>query len=180
MMSPPAAKGRPDHCHAARRRVLRLGVALAWAGGSGALAAADGPTVLTIEGAVRRPGGDREAHFDLAALALLPQRRIKTTTPWHVGEPVFTGPLLRDVLAEAGAEGSSLRLRALNDYRVDIPVDDARRYDVIVAHQVNGQAITVRDKGPLFVMYPFDRHPDLRNSIYFSRCIWQLRHIECH
>ena len=84
------------------------------------------------------------------------------------------------MLAAAGAEGSALRLRALNDYRVDIPADDVRRYDVIVAHQLNGQALTVRDKGPLFLMYPFDRHPELRNSVYFSRCIWQLRHIECH
>lgn len=179
MMSPPAAHRRPEPCTIARRGILHLCAALAWAGGTGTLAAAEGPTILTIEGAVRRPGGEREVHFDVAALALLPQRRIRTTTPWHVGEPVFAGPLLRDVLAAAGADGSSLRLRALNDYRVDIPVDDARRYDVIVAHQVNGQAITVRDKGPLFVMYPFDRHPELRNSVYFSRCIWQLRHIEC-
>ena len=178
-MSPPAVHCHPAHCVLPRRRLLRLCAALAWAGGSGTLAAAEGPTVLTIEGAVRRPGGEREAHFDVAALALLPQRRIRTTTPWHVGEPGFDGPLLRDVLAAAVADGSSLRLRALNDYRVDMPADDARRYDVIVAHQVNGQTITVRDKGPLFVMYPFDRHPELRNSVYFSRCIWQLRHIEC-
>lgn len=180
MMFPPAALTSLDRCTIARRGMLRLAAALAWAGTAGTLVAADGPTVLTIEGSLRRPGGEREAHFDVAALALLPQHRIKTTTPWHVGEPLFTGPRLRDVLAAAGADGSSLRLRALNDYRVDIPADDPLRYDVIVAHQLNGQAITVRDKGPLFVMYPFDRHPELRNSVYFSRCIWQLRHIECH
>ena len=38
--------------------------------------------------------------------------------------------------------------------------------------------MSVREKGPLFVMYPFDSQPQLRNAVYFSRCIWQLRSIE--
>jgi hypothetical protein len=138
----------------------------------------DRSAVLTVGGLVRPGSGEREVRFDLAALAQLPQRRIKTRTPWHSGEQEFTGPLLRDLLAAAGTEGQTLRMWALNDYRVDIPFDDARRFDVIVAHQINGQPISVRDKGPLFVMYPFDRNPELRNSVYLSRCIWQLRRIE--
>jgi hypothetical protein len=36
----------------------------------------------------------------------------------------------------------------------------------------------VRDKGPLFVIYPFDAQPELRNAIYYSRSAWQLRSIE--
>lgn len=162
-----------------RRHFLQLLATLAATGAVGPSSAADGPALLTIDCGARRTGGEREAHFDAAALARLPQRRIKTATPWHEGEPEFSGPLLRDLLAAAGADGAALRMRALNDYRVDIPANDARQYDVIVAHQVNRQAITVRDKGPLFMMYPFDSHPELRNSVYFSRCIWQLRRIEC-
>ena len=34
------------------------------------------------------------------------------------------------------------------------------------------------EKGPLFVMYPFDTQPALRTAVYFSRCIWQLKSIE--
>jgi hypothetical protein len=116
--------------------------------------------------------------LDMAALQAMPSRRIKTRTPWHEGEPVFAGPLLRTVLAAAQVSANALRLYALNDYWVDIPADDAHKLDVIVATSIDSQPISVRDKGPLFVMYPFDSQPQLRNAVYFSRCIWQLRRIE--
>jgi hypothetical protein len=38
--------------------------------------------------------------------------------------------------------------------------------------------MAVRDKGPLFIIYPFDQHAELRNSVYHSRCAWQLKAIE--
>lgn len=151
---------------------------LAWPVIASALPAPRGPAVLSVTGALRRPDGEREAHFDMALLGQMAQHRVKTRTPWHSGEPEFTGPLLRDVLAAAGAEGRTLRMWALNDYRVDIPTEDVLRLDVIVARLVDQQPIGVRDKGPLFVIYPFDRHPELRNALYLSRCIWQLRRIE--
>lgn len=146
-----------------------------WAGWAAATA---GPALLTVSGSLRLPNGERMAEFDLARLDGLPQHHIQTHTPWHTGSPSFRGPLLRDVLKAAGADGATLRMTALNDYRVDIPAEDVQRFDVIVAHLLDGRAMTVREKGPLFVMYPFDKHPDLRNTVYFSRCIWQLRRIE--
>ena len=77
------------------------------------------------------------------------------------------------------ADGATtLRAIALNDYRVEIPPDDARRFDVVVAHLFNGKPMSVREKGPLFVIYPFDEQPQLKTSTYFSRCIWQLKQIE--
>ena len=49
---------------------------------------------------------------------------------------------------------------------------------MIVARLLDDKPMSVREKGPLFVMYPFDREPQLRNSQYFSRCVWQLKAIE--
>jgi hypothetical protein len=82
------------------------------------------------------------------------------------------------VLAAAGAQGSVLRLVALNDYRVDMPFDDAQRYDVMLARLLDGRPMAVRDKGPLFVIYPFDTVPELRSATYYSRSAWQLRTID--
>jgi hypothetical protein len=162
---------------ATRRHVIAALPALAWAGLCSASVDASA-TLLTVGGNIRGPNGERLAEFDLARLDGLPQHLIQTGTPWHTGKPTFSGPLLREVLKAAGAEGRTLRMTALNDYRVDIPAEDVQRYDVIVARLLDGRAMTVREKGPLFVMYPFDKHPDLRNTVYFSRCIWQLRRIE--
>jgi hypothetical protein len=86
--------------------------------------------------------------------------------------------LLRDVLSAAGAQGSTLRLSALNDYRIDVPADDARRFEVTLARLIDDRPITVREKGPLFVIYPFDSDPALRNALYYSRSVWQLKTIE--
>jgi hypothetical protein len=137
-----------------------------------------GPVVLTVTGQVHMPNDGAKAHFDMAMLAALPQRRFTTATPWYARAREFTGPLLRDVLAAAGARGSTLRASALNDYWVDIPFDDAQRFDPIVARLLDGQPMSVRDKGPLFIVYPFDERPVLRTAVYFSRSAWQLRKID--
>jgi hypothetical protein len=71
-----------------------------------------------------------------------------------------------------------LKAVALNDYKVDIPADDAKAYDVVVARLMDDKPMPVRDKGPLFIIYPFDARPELRNTIYYSRCAWQLKAIE--
>ena len=114
----------------------------------------------------------------MAMLEKLPQHSFSTKTPWY-GEPrKFTGPLLRDLLAAAGAEGKQLKAVALNDYKVDIPVEDTKSYDVVLARLMDDKPMAVRDKGPLFIIYPFDARPELRNTIYYSRCAWQLKAIE--
>ncbi|MBC7940764.1 MAG: hypothetical protein H7Z19_13545, partial [Chitinophagaceae bacterium] len=87
----------------------------------------------------------------------------------------------RDLLSAVGAKGAPgtrLRLTALNDYRVELPWDDTTRYDVIVARLLDDKPMAVRDKGPLFVIYPFDAQPELRSAVYYSRSAWQLRTIE--
>jgi hypothetical protein len=164
-----------------RRRVLALPWLLSCPA-IGTLAATPPVPVLTISGPrLGPPAQNGRKTFDLAALQQLPQRKIVSNTPWYSGASEFSGPLLRDVLeaagADAGADGN-LRCTALNDYRVEIPVDDARRFDVVVAHLFNGKPMSVREKGPLFVIYPFDEQPQLRTTTYFSRCIWQLKRIE--
>jgi hypothetical protein len=59
-----------------------------------------------------------------------------------------------------------------------MPIDDAQRHDVLLARLIDDKPMTVRDKGPLFVIYPFDSKPELRSAVYYSRSAWQLRTIE--
>ncbi len=163
-----------------RRELLQAGAAclLLATAPVRALEAPTGTVMLTISGQVRSPNDGSNAQFDMPMLERLPQTSFSTRTPWYAQARRFTGPLLRDVLRAAGAHGSLLRARALNDYRVDIPFDDAQRFDLIVARLLDGAPMPVRDKGPLFVVYPFDSQPELRNAVYYSRSAWQLRSIE--
>lgn len=137
-----------------------------------------GAVVLSIGGALRHSNLDGRAAFDMAMLEKLPQVSFRTQTPWYATPRKFTGPLLRDVLAAVGAQGRLVEARAINDYKVSIPLEDAQRYDVIVARLIDDKPMPLRDKGPLFIVYPFDRHVELRNSVYYGRSAWQLKSLE--
>jgi hypothetical protein len=139
-----------------------------------ALDAPTGRVVLTIE----FKASGRKVDFDMAMLEKLPQRSFTTGTPWYPKPRTFTGPLLRDVLAAAGASGTQLRLIALNDFKVGMPASDADKYDVVLARLLDGQPMPVREKGPLFVIYPYDSNPELQSELFFNRSAWQLRTIE--
>ncbi len=144
----------------------------------GALEAPKGPVVLQVSGLIEAHNQGKVAALDMRALQALPQKSFTTQTPWDQKPVSFSGPLLRDVLQLVKAKGQHIRAVALNDYRVKLPVSDAREHDVVVAVQMNGQAIPVRTKGPLFIVYPFDAKKELQHKTYYERSIWQLKAIE--
>jgi hypothetical protein len=49
---------------------------------------------------------------------------------------------------------------------------------VLLARLLDDKPMAVRDKGPLFIIYPFDSSAELRTTVYFSRSAWQLKSIE--
>lgn len=133
-----------------------------------------GRVVLTISGNISVKNQDGAAVFSMAMLEKLPQRKVFTTSPWYPQGAEFTGPLLRDLLAAAGAKGDKIVAVALNDYKTEIPLQDAYSFDVILAHKMNGKSMPVREKGPLFIVYPFDAKPELKTQLYQNRSAWQL------
>lgn len=143
-----------------------------------ALEVPEGPVILVVSGKVGQPNVGDEAHFDKAMLEALAQHETITHTPWYDGEVSFSGPLGRAILEAADAEGEYIRVVALNEYAATIPVSDFENYDVIFAMQANGQALRVRDQGPLFVIYPFDEHPELLNEEVLMRSVWQVARID--
>lgn len=135
---------------------------------------ANSPVVLEVTGAVA--GG--RASFDLAALDALQQARIVTATPWTQGKTTFEGVAGPAFIKAIGATGKTIKARALNDYAVEIPVEDFLTKGAIIATRLNGERIPVRTNGPLWVMYPYDSDPSLQNKTFTYRAIWQLRSID--
>lgn len=160
--------------------LLAAALALAAAAGppAAALDAPEGTVILTVSGAIADRNAGDTAEFDLAMLEAFDAVEIETTTIWTDGMQTFVGVELDDLLAAVGAEGASLRAIAHNDYAVDIPVSDAIDGGPIVAYLRNGAAMSLREKGPLWVIYPFDRSPDYQSELIYSRSIWQLDRIE--
>lgn len=145
---------------------------------AGPLATPHGEVILTVKGRISNTNAAAAAQFDRSMLEALPGRVAEMETPWMDGRPEFSGPYLRAILEAAGADGSRLIVRALNDYAAEIPAEDASELATILATRLDGTVMSVRDKGPLFLIYPFDTNPDLYNEKYFARSVWQISEIE--
>lgn len=134
--------------------------------------------ILSVSGKIKLSNSNEQARFDLAMLDTLAQHSIKTETPWYDQPRTFSGPLARDLLKKIGAQGVSVKATALNDYAIDIPISDFYEYDVVLATRIDGKTLSVREKGPIFVIYPFDQVPETKNEVIYQRCIWQLNRLE--
>ena len=143
--------------------------------GANALEAPKGKVVLTVTGTLTKPNHGKDAAFSMEMLEKLPQKSFITKTPWYPKAVTFTGPLLRDVLAAAGASGKQISARALDDYRTLLPMSDAQNFDVILARQIDGKSLSIREKGPLFIVFPYDSKPELQGQVYLDRSAWQLK-----
>jgi hypothetical protein len=137
-----------------------------------------GPVVLTVTGVISNTNAPGAAEFDLEMLDALEQRVSTVETPWYDGPITFEGPLGSAILDAVGARGDTIVITALNDYSSPVPADDFRTWPVILATRQDGKRMAVRDKGPLFVIYPFDLDPILQNEVYFGRSVWQVRSID--
>jgi hypothetical protein len=159
---------------AARLSLLAILIAAVSPAGAETLPAPAGEVILTIDGAIANTTDGKDARFDVAALEALGLTTITTSTPWTDGAVAYEGVLGRVLMEHVGAKGSKLVARALNDYIADIPMSDFTDYDVILAIKADGAYLPIRDKGPIFVVYPLDAHPELLNNTIYSRCVWQL------
>ena len=134
--------------------------------------------ILTVSGDVG-PNGDQNTWvFDRAALEALPSQLIETTTIWTEGRQSFEGVSLDVLLNHVQAEEGTIRAVALNDYAVTIPSSDAIEGGPIVAYSRNSRAMSVRDKGPLWIIYPYDANEAYQSEEIYARSIWQLNRLE--
>jgi hypothetical protein len=137
-----------------------------------------GEVILTVSGQFDTTNVGATAQFDLEMLEALDATTFKTTTIWTNGQNSFTGVSLVALVDHLGIEGETLRATAVNDYAVNIPVSDAVEGGPILAYRIDGETISLREKGPLWVIYPYDANSNYRSEVIYSRSIWQLDRIE--
>lgn len=115
-----------------------------------------------------------DIRLDRAAIETLPQIDFQTTTIWTDGTHHFSGPSLLSVLRAAGIVDGVVSLRAANDYSVEIPVAELTENAPIIASRIDGKPFDLREKGPLWLVYPYDSSPAYQSETVYSRSLWQL------
>ena len=134
--------------------------------------------LLSVTGAIEHTNARGLAEFDRVMLEQLGIDRLVTWTPWTKGETVFDGVLARRLMEAVGARGSEVLAEALNDFRSVIPIADFDRYDVLLAMTMNGERLRVRNKGPIWIVYPWSGHPELDDFATREKSVWQLRTLQ--
>jgi hypothetical protein len=161
-----------------------------------------GPALLTVTGAIAKsnrgpldPALDQMMHkqglafnkawaFDYAALLQLAPQTIRPTLEYDAKPHTLRGPLLLDVLAQAGARAGDktvLVLRAVDGYNVELSGAQARARRIIVATHIDGNPMPLGGLGPLWAVYDADRVPEMASlplAQRFAACPWALYHIE--
>jgi hypothetical protein len=137
-----------------------------------------GRVVLAVHGAIANTNVDDAALFDMEMLKALPSARLETTTVVTDGVRRFDGFFMRDLLERVGAQGSTVTATALNDYVIDIDIEDFDRFEVLVAYEMDGKPLLPSDKGPLWIVYPRDQYAELQDIRYDYRWVWQLRRLD--
>lgn len=160
--------------------VLSVACLVAATGGTcvaGPLPQPQGRVILTIAGKIANTNSDSEAQFDFAMLEAIGAQTLQTTTPWTDGRQTFTGISMHDLMVAVGAFGKSVRAVALNDYSYLIDLSDFETYPVLLAYSQNGERLRIRDKGPLWIIYPRDQFEELGAKSVEPRMVWQLRRL---
>jgi hypothetical protein len=162
------------------RKIAALAVFLAVTSSAmaGSLGAPRDEVILRVTGAISHRNTPDAALFDRAMIEAMPAVTFETSTIWTEGRQRFTGVPLQEFLSILGATNGTLKAMAINDYVVEIPAADAVKDGPILAYRMNGAEMNLRDKGPLWIVYPYDANPAYQSEVIYARSIWQLDQIE--
>lgn len=134
-------------------------------------ASADEGPVLQV-GSANREGAS--IALSLSLLDAMPQHSFTTSTIWTDAAVTFSGVPLAAVLQKSPVTGKTVEMVALNDYAVSMPMAEIAPATPIVATRMDGKTLSVRDKGPFWVVYPYDSDPKFRTETVYARSVWQL------
>jgi len=112
--------------------------------------------------------------YTLKQLQQLPQHDIETIIPWTNETHRYRGPYLEDVFTLANVKGEWLTMYALDHYQISVNFKKIKKYKPILALQVDGKLLTIRSKGPIWLIFPMSDYEELNAAIYHDYMVWQL------
>lgn len=132
------------------------------------------PTLVSASDTLGIKNGDVSIELSTDDIANLTQTSFETTTIWTEGEIEFSGPSLKSVLELADITDGVVSLTAINEYTIEIAVSDITDDAPIVANKMNGKPFNRREKGPYWIVFPYDSDKKYQQEEIYAVSIWQL------
>jgi hypothetical protein len=129
--------------------------------------------IITVTGTNEEP-----TQLTLQQLESMPVTEFETETPWTEGKTRFKGVRLQMLMEQLGVDSDVIRVKALNQYHADVHWKELSQYPVIIAYEMNGEPMSVRDKGPFWLMFPMSDFPELNTPKHHISMVWQVSEIE--
>lgn len=120
-------------------------------------------------------GPNGEVSLSQEDILAMSDQQVVTQTPWTDGTLTFRGAPLEAVLALAGIDDGWVNARGLNNYSINVPVDQALAAKAFLAVHMNGELMRIKDKGPFWIVFPWDEHPELLTREIRTWSVWQLQ-----
>lgn len=151
--------------------VKLLGIVVAMVGFFSVSAYAGGSVTFT------KPNGEA-VKVSMDQLMELPATEFYTSTPWTNGVQKFKGVSFDLLIDTYGLDADQVRVAALNDYNVIVPTSVLRADGAILVYHLNDAEMSVREKGPFWVVFPYDKDARLQTDTFWSYSVWQVKSID--
>ena len=135
--------------------------------------------ILTVTGKIGTTNKDNAIKMDLPTVESVGLVDYKVTDPFEKKDAVFRGPLMNNLLDlwQISKEATKLHIVALNDYVVDVPIAEVRKYPVVFALQQDGQYMPVSTRGPAMLVFPYNDF-QFNQTVFNDYWAWQIKTIE--
>ena len=155
---------------------------LAICGQASANACPDAATgsVLAVKGLSRISGESVTVSYSKDKLSSLVRHHAVMELPLQKETAEFDGPLLGDVIKDAGIAGKMISIQALNNHAAKLPLENANSFSAIVSMKIGSENFALRKEGPMFLLHPFESKEDENNEKFISYSIWKICEIEVY
>jgi hypothetical protein len=144
-----------------------------------AIPTADGSAVLTVTGKIGATNNGDAIEMDMATIEAAGLVEYSVNDPFFDRSVSYRGPLMSELLDlwQVSPDATTLRLTALNDYNIEIPISLLREFPILFAVQADGEYMSIAERGPAMIVFPYDDY-QFEQPATDAYWIWQIKSIE--
>ncbi len=139
-----------------------------------------GEVILTVSGKINTKNNGDTLQLDMATLEQFGLVEYAINDPWLKEKVTYQGILMSEFLkyVQADSSAETVHIVALDNYEVDLAIQELNKWPVLLATRANGKYIDISTNGPTRIIFPFDQFPEIDITLYRDLMIWNIATME--